>query len=397
MMRTGKRLRLAACLAACMLSAASLSGCGQDEKKRYKIMVIGQSKEPQVADYWKNVEKGAKDAADELGYEVTYLSPQDITKVSDQEGLIDKAKQEGVDAICIAPNNPTKPNAKLKAASRSGIQIFTIDSDVTLDEKSDGFTERRSYIGTNNEAVGGIAARQAAAILAKQGETARAVIICHSSTQNSATQRVNGFQDILNTQIRSQLSIAVQNSEGVLNGTIPPETVETKINSIKGTNYVSEIIYTDGTAKSAREIALKVMNEKPEVKVIFATDEAATEGVCMAVEEAGKKGSISAIGVHCNDKIKKYLEKGVLTATMMLNPYNVGYFAVFYAGSYLVDMETIRDNKKDNIMEDGSVREPSIPKTVDTGALYVTSENLKDEAVQLVLNQIADQQDKDKE
>ena len=74
---------------------------------------------------------------------MTYLSPQDITKVSDQEGLIDKAKQEGVDAICIAPNNPTKLNAKLKAASRSGIQIFTIDSDVTLDEKSDCFTERR--------------------------------------------------------------------------------------------------------------------------------------------------------------------------------------------------------------------------------------------------------------
>ena len=127
-MRKGKLKRLASLGIAAATALLSLSGCGSaDNEKKYKIFVIGQSQNMQ---FWTDLEAGASDAGEELGYDVTYEASADISKVAEQSELIDRAISEKYDAICIAPNNSTALNDKLSDAYNAGLKIFTIDADI---------------------------------------------------------------------------------------------------------------------------------------------------------------------------------------------------------------------------------------------------------------------------
>lgn len=387
-MNLKKWKRAAATGLAAVTAMLSLSGCGPKGKgKEYKIFVIGQT---QGMQFWKDLEAGANDAAEELGYEVTYAASADITKVSEQGDLIDRAVSEKYDAICIAPDHATALNDKLSTAYEAGLQIFTIDADVT------GFDKRRSYIGTKNASAGAIAAREASLLLLAEGSSARAAVVCHSQSAASAQERVSGFTEELNTQMQrnAQTSTATtqqqtqQQTETGENGEDTPAT--TAITPVKPIDYIADTQYCDGTVTDAHAKATDILTKHPEVKVLYATNERSTEGVCQAVKDAGKAGTVKVIGFNSNKTELEYLDSGVLTATMLQNPYNMGYFGVYYAGSYLSDMDEIAES-------DNKDRTPSIPPSVDTGAIYVTKDNVKNEDIQLLINPYIYDTDKEKD
>lgn len=101
------------------------------------------------------------------------------------------------------------------------------------------------------------------------------------------------------------------------------------------------------------------------VTVLYATDTLTTKGICSAVDELGLKESVIVAGYNADDEIVSYLNQGVLDATVVQNPYSMGYLGVIYAKK-LIEGNTIT-------------------QSINTGVTLVTQKNLMDDYTQAIL------------
>lgn len=363
----GKLLRLAACSLA-VLTSAAFTGCGiqsvQDGRNLQhgsKIVVIGQAKDIQ---FWDYVEKGATDAGNELGYNVEYYNANSTSDVEGQIQLVQNAIDGGAKAIVLAPNSATELNEVIRNASDKGIPVLTIDADI---ENTD---IRKAYIGTVNASAGSIAARQAVDYLNANkvnGQFGKVGIITHSESSSAAQQRVGGFQGELMPRLRELLGAnsasSAQSNAGTEEGGAPAGAQS------GGLDVIAGVMNCEGNADKARAMATSMIESNPDLRVLFATNERSTIGVCEAVKAAkadGKAKDLMVIGFNSNTAEIEYIRSDVLTGTMVQNPYNMGYLGVLYAGNVLAN-----DN---------------IPGQVDTGVTYVHKTNLNNSEIQLLLD-----------
>ncbi|MBR5372180.1 MAG: substrate-binding domain-containing protein [Oscillospiraceae bacterium] len=392
-----KMLRLAAFSAAVMM-AANLTGCGitvpttaRDAIIGCKIVVIGQAKDIQ---FWDYVEQGAVDAGNELQYDVEYVSAANTNDIDGQIQLIQNAVSNGAKAIVLAPNSRNQLNNAISEAREKGIVVITIDADI------DDTELRTSYIGSINASAASIAARKVADYLLENkvnGKHGRVGIISHSETSAAAEQRVGPFQGSLMTLLgySSGSSDALDGSSagaqqggapsgtqgGAPSGTQGGAPSGTQGGAPSGTQggapagaqggnpVIASIQYCAGEQDRAKNIATKMIETYPDLKVLYATNEKSTLGVCEAVKAARAKDmamDVMVVGYNANTTEIGYINSDILTGTMLQNPYNMGYLGVYYAGQELVDQ--------------------SAPGTVDTGVVYVHKKNLHNDDIQLLLD-----------
>ena len=190
--------------ALCSLAVAlslSVTGCGLSGTAPKmgtadigtKIYVIGQASNVQ---FWENVELGAREAGEELGYDVVYRCADTIMDYKQQRKFIREAISNEAKCIVIAPTDPDELTEELTEAVNAGIEIITIDSDTN-------FTGRRAYIGSINTSVGAIAARQAAEYFTDFYND-KALVVTESRKTNSIDDRLSGFIPALIGTVRSK-------------------------------------------------------------------------------------------------------------------------------------------------------------------------------------------------
>lgn len=320
--------RLIACTLA--VSVALLgSSCGSAQTKD-KIFVIGQS---QGIQFWDLVQTGAEDAGAELGYEIIYENAQNTQDIDTQKLLIQRAIGEGAKAVVFAPNDPNALNDDLAAAQNAGLKLVAIDAPTSF--------KGVSYIGTDNLSAGSIAGRNAnSSILYNKGEVA---IIKHSATSSTAKERVDGFKE-----------------------------------AILGAGTENKVVFEDscnGNTETAKEQALQAMEQFPNLKLIYTTNEKSTVGACQAVAQMERSGEVRVVGYNSNDSEISYLMDQTLTGTIIQSPYNMGYLGVKYAGDLLQTVEV-----------NGVKSSKIIPASVDTGATYITINNYSDDISQLLIH-----------
>ena len=81
----------------------------------------------------------------------------------------------------------------------------------------------------------------------------------------------------------------------------------------------------------------------------MALNEIVTLGVAMAIEDSGASNRISVVGFDNAPQELAFLEQGVLKATVVQRPYNMGYMAVKTA------VEFLKGDKVKPIIDTGSV------------------------------------------
>jgi ribose transport system substrate-binding protein len=113
-------------------------------------------------------------------------------------------------------------------------------------------------------------------------------------------------------------------------------------------------------------MTMEMLEANPNIKVVYATNERSTLGVCEAVKDLGKAGEVKVIGFNSNNTELEYLKSGTLTGLVIQNPYNMGYLGVYYAG-ILISGKTA-------------------PHNVDTGATFINMENFNNDEIQLLLD-----------
>jgi ABC-type sugar transport system substrate-binding protein len=122
----------------------AISGCGekksgaeaqegaksqaQDRKPSAGKAVIAMLPKLINIDYFDACKRGATKAAEEIGVTLIYDGPTEPSG-SEQNKFIDTWIRQGVNAICIAPNQPKTISRFVQKAHAQGIKVLTWDSD----------------------------------------------------------------------------------------------------------------------------------------------------------------------------------------------------------------------------------------------------------------------------
>ena len=275
------------------------------------VVVVKATVEGQPMDFWSVVQQGIEEAAREFEVDVVITGPDHERQIDRQVNILNRTIEEEPPLIILAASDFYLLAESVSVAAERKIPVITMDSGVNS-------THPVSFIATNNIEAGFRAGEEIKRLL-PESEAISIAIVSHIRETATAIEREAGVRQAL---------------EGwTITGTWFCENDE-------------EIAY-----KNTMEIL-----KNPSIRGIVALNEIVTLGTARAIEESGAWDRVSVVGFDNAPRELAYLEKGMLKATVVQRPYNMGYMAVKTAVEYL----------------QGNEVEP----VIDTGSVLITSENM---------------------
>ena len=131
-------LALAAALAGCTMQATDSNAT------RYQVALVAKSKD---SEFWNAVFTGAEAAATEYNMQLTIAAPNSEEDYEEQDRMIEKAVEDGAQAIVFSAIDYEKNAAAIDAAAAAGVTIIGIDSAVDSAHVA-------AYIGADNYGAG---------------------------------------------------------------------------------------------------------------------------------------------------------------------------------------------------------------------------------------------------
>lgn len=274
-------------------------------------------------EYWDKLLLGAREAAKDLGVKIKVQSPEKETDIALQVQMVEEAITQKAPAIVLVPCDAKRLVPVAVKAEHAGIPVVTVDSGVDSDKLV-------SYIATNNEDAGVLAAKYMANSLGRKGKVA---IVSFSSGKTAAIDREKGFKE----EMEKYPDIKVINT------------------------YYS----SDGEKDKAELITKDILTTQPDISGIFDTNESSAVGSAIAVKLKGNQDKIVLVGFDSSLDEIKLLQEGVLKGVIVQNPYKMGYLSVKNA------VEAIK----------GEIPE----KQIYTDATLITKENMNTPENQMLL------------
>ena len=238
--------------------------------------------------HWGTIKMGAYAAAREFNVDIDYTSPYDEDDVNEQINLVNQAIEKKVDALILGVSDYEALSESIERAYKQGIPVIVVDSEVDTEKVN-------SCILTNNYEAGKKAGDVLADIIGKEGKVGI----------------INYDKEDRNAQLRE---------EGLISAI--KKYPEVKI-------AAKEYCFSD--MKQAYNLAKKMLSENPDIDAIVALNEVASEGVAQAVDEMKLKGSVKVMAFNSTFQEIDYMDKGIIQATIVQNPFNMGYLSVKYA------------------------------------------------------------------
>ena len=368
-MNKNKRKGIFRALVASTLSAVMLisAGCGRPQgaggprgRQSAKVAVITK----QQLSFWDDVRKGAEDAGKELGMDVIYtVAEGDNDYVSQVAAVKDAVNMKHVDAIVIAPNSDTELNGVLEEAAKQGIKVITINSRLENESVT-------SFITSDDGNCGAVAARNVNKILKEKGvsyeKLGKIAIVGHTAA--TAEKCIEGFVNVLTGYAESSMPVAEVPDMGDAERQAEAEAAAVAEQKAKIERFSKNIVRGESCAKreEAKAEALKLLKDDGNgISVIYGTNTNTTLGICDAVNELGLGGKIIVVGFNSDEEELGYIRNGVLSGTVIQNPYVMGYVGVRYANKLLDGM--------------------NVPCELDIGATFVNGSNMNEDYIQLLL------------
>ena len=303
-----------------------ISNCGKPDdsgsEERFRIAVIPKGTNHL---FWKTIHAGAIKAAEEEDVTILWKGP---LIESDREGQIKVVQNfvtQQVDAIAIAPLDDEAMIRPIKEAHDDGIKVVIWDSG--LAPAGDEFFD--SFVATDNFAAGEKCGKHLAELMGGKGN---AILLRHMVGSASTQKRAEGFLKGLKEH--------------------GPDIV-----------LISSDKYAGATVEESQEVANNLLNQFADsVDGIFTPNESATEGMMAAMKGAGIAGKVKFVGFDVNDALLAGVEKKVIHALALQDPFNMGYLAVKHSVAHL--------------------KGEKVERLVDTGSVILTSDNLGEIRIQ---------------
>jgi ribose transport system substrate-binding protein len=309
------------------LAAAACSGSSKPPAVAIGVVPKGSTHE-----HWKRVRIGAEKAAAEfraagVPVEVIWKGPLREDDREQQIQVVEGFISQGVKGLVLSPLDSSALLRPVEEASRAGIPTVVFDSALATPNPT------VSYVSTDNGKGGRLAGRRMGDVLGGKGT----VLMLRYQEGSAATEeREQGFLDELREHF-------------------------------PGVTVISSDQYAGPTRDTAKRASENVLNRfGARVDGIFTSNESATGGMLLALQDLGRAGKVTFVGFDYSSSFIEPLKKGELHGFVAQHPVNMGYLSV----------KTMVDH----------LQGKSVPKVVDTGVVMVTADSLTDSSVQAVIN-----------
>jgi ribose transport system substrate-binding protein len=312
-------LSLVLAVTACGRKPSDAAASSQAKKLTIAVIPKGTTHE-----FWKSIHAGAVRAARELGVEVIWKGPQKEDDRAQQITVVEDFISRGVDGIVLAPLDDRALMRPVRDAVREGIPVVVIDSGL---QGSDYI----SYVATDNDRGGVLAARRLGSLLQGRG---RIFVIRYQEGSASTTQREAGFLDTVAAEFPG-LDILVKDQ------------------------------YAGATTETAYQLAENLISRFPDVQGVFAPNESSTFGTLRALQESRLAGKVVFVGFDSSPKLVQGLRDGDIQGLVIQNPAKMGYLGVKTMVAHL--------------------RGEAVERVVDTGVVLATRENMDTPEIRTLL------------
>lgn len=268
------------------------------------IQIVLKSIEGQPMDFWDVVNQGIDEAAKEFGVQVRISGPRFEKEINRQINIMDAVIDENPPLIVLAASDYKRLVDSVEKADSLGIPLITIDSGV--DSKVPV-----SFIATNNVDAGNKAGKEMKRLIA-ENERKTIAIVSHIKETATAIDREKGVRDALVGE------------------------------DIIGTWFC------DVEQEKAYLITMDLLKDRS-IGGIVALNEVAALGVARAIDESEASDRVFVVGFDNAVRELAYLEEGIIKATVVQRPYNMGYLSIKTAVEYL------KGNEVDTFMDTGSI------------------------------------------
>ena len=264
-------------------------------------------------EFWEVVKSGMRTAATEFSVPLEIFGPWTESDIDGQIRIMETVIKDKPTVIILSATDYTALIPSVQTANEAGILGVTLDSGIDSDLP-------RTFVATNSVEAAEKLGRHLPSLL----EPGRSVaIINHVPGATTAIEREEGVRKALE-----------------LDGRYP----------ILGTWF------TNNFQENAYSITLELLETYPELGAILAMNEVSTVGAAQALLDAGQAGKVRLLGFDSSLAEIKFIEQGVLAATVVQKPFNMGYLAIRAA-------------------LDAVEKKPRI-RFIDTGSVLITAANL---------------------
>jgi rhamnose transport system permease protein len=262
--------------------ARSLSGgAGPASGRKLTIAMMPKSKGNA---YFIACQKGAEEAARELGVDLIWDGPTDPDPAKQNE-IVDTWAARGVDVICVAAENGKGLSTALREARKKGIKVVTYDADAEPDAR-DFFVNQATPQG-----IGTTLMDTAARVMGGKGKFAIITASLTAANMNEwrkhIEERLNKYPDIQCLDVRP----------------------------------------CDDIQRKAQEETTVLLNKHPDLALIMAICSPAVPGAAEAVKQSGRK-DVKVIGLGLPNENKSYVHSGTTAAVILWNTMDLGYLTV---------------------------------------------------------------------
>ena len=243
--------------------------------------------------FFEAANKGAEEAAKELGnVEVIYTGPT-TTTAEGQIEVINSLIAQRVDAIAISANDTDALVPALKKAQQRGIKVISWDSGVAADGRAMHLNP------SSNALIGRMNVKLAADALAVKGDKKGEFAIL--SAAPTATN-----QNIWIDEMKKSLSEFSQLT-------------------------LVDTVYGDDLADKSYREAVALIKNHPGLDVIVAPTTVGILAAAQAVSDQGMKGKVYVTGLGLPSELAGHVKSGAIHSFAIWNPIDLGYAATTIA------------------------------------------------------------------
>jgi len=273
--------------------------------KQVKIAMMPKSKGNA---YFVAAEKGADDAAKELGVDLIWDGPTD-TNPAEQSRIIDTWINRGVDVIAVSCEDGKSLATSLRKARDKGIKVITWDSDTDEDAR-DYFVDQATPQG-----IGEALMDNAAKAMNNTGQYAIITASLNSTNMNTWVKYIKQRQAEKYPKI-----------------------------------VLADIRPCDDQQDKAFDEANTLLHSRKDLKLIMAICSPAVPGAAEAVKQSGRK-DVKVMGLGLPNDNKRYIHEGVTDDIVLWNTMDLGYLTVLSA----YDLATGKLKPGDTSMDGGRI------------------------------------------
>jgi simple sugar transport system substrate-binding protein len=270
---------MAASLQAPKILAAGPETADKSGLPKYKFAVITHST---AVRFFVPVRKGAEDAGQLLGAEVTYTGPPDFN-IQKQIDFIKSAIAQNVDGIATTMPDPTAFNDVVKEAMDRGIPVIAVNADAPA-------SGRLAYIGQDNYEAGVSMGEEIFKVL-RGGH----VLLCvRTAGMGNLEARIKGVEETLDRRGK----------------------------------YSYRVVVTGTDRVQAVSLITSALHEDPSIKGMFGIEEVAGTAIAQIIDRDHLKGKVAAGSFDLVADILDAIENGELQFTVAQQPYVQGFQSV---------------------------------------------------------------------